>query len=146
MPNDTNSPKNPTLNEKHIVIIWASCVSPNSLYFKNDVPLFIYISGFVTSMGDFDSQIRKKTEKQDVPTVDGYQIVNCWWKINMVHLNMAPNPKAPAAHFSCTLWKPFMELVYCIPLDIGIVLHLLSLLQLANPWEKLHFWGVSGAC
>ena len=29
-----------------------------------------------------------------------------------------------------------MELVYCIPLDIGIVLHLLSLLQLANPWEK----------
>ena len=46
----------------------------------------------------------------------------------MVHLNMAPNPKAPAVHFSCTLcvglWKPFMELVYCIPLDIGIVLRL----------------------
>ena len=57
----------------------------------------------------------------------------------MVHLNMAPNPKAPAIDFSCTLcvglWKPFMELVYCIPLDIGIVgivLHPLSILQLAN--------------
>lgn len=62
----------------------------------------------------------------------------------MVHLNMAPNPKAPSVDFSCTLcvglWKPFMELVYCIPLDIGIVLHLLSLLQLANRWET-HIFG-----